>query len=57
MRAGKVDLLFILDGNPVYDAPAELGFADALMKSNVPMRVHFGLYNDETGRTLPLAYE
>ena len=28
MRAGKVDLLVILGGNPVYDAPADLGFAD-----------------------------
>ncbi len=50
MRAGKVDLLFILGGNPAYDAPAELGFADALMKSSIPMRVHLGLYNDETGQ-------
>src|SRR5262249_40093516 len=28
MRAGKVDLLFILGGNPAYDSPADLGFAD-----------------------------
>ncbi len=49
MRAGKVDMLFILGGNPAYDAPAELGFADALMNSNIPTRVHLGLYNDETG--------
>ena len=27
MRAGKVDLLVILGGNPVYDAPADLDFA------------------------------
>ena len=27
MRAGKVDMLFILGGNPAYDAPADLGFA------------------------------
>ncbi len=27
MRAGNVDLLVIMGGNPVYDAPADLGFA------------------------------
>jgi MoCo/4Fe-4S cofactor protein with predicted Tat translocation signal len=48
MRAGKVDLLVILGGNPVYDAPADLGFADALKNSSVPLRVHLGLYQDET---------
>jgi molybdopterin-containing oxidoreductase family iron-sulfur binding subunit len=48
MRAGKVDLLFILGGNPVYDAPADLGFADALKDSNIPQRVHLGLYQNET---------
>src|SRR6266699_4431939 len=30
MREGKVDLLFIIGGNPAYDAPADFGFADAL---------------------------
>jgi len=30
IRAGKVDLLLILGGNPAYDAPAELEFASAL---------------------------
>ena len=48
MRAGKVDMLFILGGNPAYDAPADLGFADALKTTNIPMRVHLGLYQDET---------
>ena len=48
MRAGKVDLLVILDGNPVYDAPADLGFADALKNTKIPLRVHLGLYQDET---------
>jgi MoCo/4Fe-4S cofactor protein with predicted Tat translocation signal len=48
MRAGKVDLLIILGGNPVYDAPADFGFADALKNSNIPLRVHLGLFNDET---------
>jgi molybdopterin-containing oxidoreductase family iron-sulfur binding subunit len=48
MRAGKVDMLFILGGNPAYDAPADLGFADALKNTNIPMRVHLGIYQDET---------
>jgi MoCo/4Fe-4S cofactor protein with predicted Tat translocation signal len=48
MRAGKVDLLVILGGNPAYDAPFDLDFADALKSSKVPMRVHLGLYQDET---------
>ncbi|HEY4054527.1 MAG TPA: TAT-variant-translocated molybdopterin oxidoreductase [Terriglobales bacterium] len=48
MRAGKVDLLVILGGNPVYDAPADFGFADALKNTNIPIRVHLGLQNDET---------
>jgi MoCo/4Fe-4S cofactor protein with predicted Tat translocation signal len=48
MRAGKVDMLFILGGNPAYDAPADFGFADALKNSNVQLRVHLGLYQDET---------
>ncbi|HEY8670708.1 MAG TPA: TAT-variant-translocated molybdopterin oxidoreductase [Terriglobales bacterium] len=48
MRAGKVDLLVVLGANPVYDAPADFGFADALKNSNIPLRLHLGLYNDET---------
>ncbi|HXM61336.1 MAG TPA: TAT-variant-translocated molybdopterin oxidoreductase [Terriglobales bacterium] len=48
MRAGKVDMLFIMGGNPAYDAPADLNFADALKNTNIPMRVHLGLYQDET---------
>jgi MoCo/4Fe-4S cofactor protein with predicted Tat translocation signal len=48
MRAGKVDLLIIMGGNPAYDAPAELDFANALKNTNIPLRVHLGLYQDET---------
>jgi molybdopterin-containing oxidoreductase family iron-sulfur binding subunit len=46
MGQGKVDLLVILGGNPVFTAPADLRFADALAK--VGLRVHSGLYDDET---------
>src|SRR5579864_1548397 len=48
MQAGKVDLLIVLGGNPVYDAPADLNFADVLKSGKVPVRVHHGLYQDET---------
>jgi len=48
MRAGKVDILIILGGNPAYDAPADLGFADALKNTKIPIRVHHGLYQNET---------
>jgi len=48
MNAGKVDLLVILGGNPSYDAPADLNFADALKSGRVPLRVHHGLYQNET---------
>ena len=48
MNAGKVDLLIILGGNPAYDAPADLNFADALKNGKTPLRVHYGLYQNET---------
>jgi MoCo/4Fe-4S cofactor protein with predicted Tat translocation signal len=48
MNARKVDLLIILGGNPAYDAPADLNFADALKSGKVPLRVHHGLYQNET---------
>ncbi|MGP8093618.1 MAG: TAT-variant-translocated molybdopterin oxidoreductase [Candidatus Sulfotelmatobacter sp.] len=48
MGGGKVDLLIILGGNPAYDAPADLNFADALKNGKVPLRVHHGLYQNET---------
>jgi MoCo/4Fe-4S cofactor protein with predicted Tat translocation signal len=48
MRSGKVDMLVILGGNPAYDSPADLGFADALKNTNIPVRIHHGLYQDET---------
>ena len=47
MNAGQVELLVMLDVNPVYDAPVDLEFTAALDK--VPTRVHHGLYYDETG--------
>lgn len=46
MNAGQVSMLVILGGNPVYYAPADLQFEQALQK--VAFRVHMGLYADET---------
>ena len=46
MRSGSVEVLVISGANPVYDAPADLGFAEAL--EHVPTRIHHGLYDDET---------
>ncbi|MCP3958984.1 MAG: 4Fe-4S dicluster domain-containing protein [bacterium] len=46
MNGDAVDTLVILGGNPVYDAPADLGFADALAK--VKHSIHLSSYFDET---------
>ncbi len=46
MRAGGVELLLMFGGNPVYSAPSDFNFADAL--TNVPTRVHANIYEDET---------
>jgi molybdopterin-containing oxidoreductase family iron-sulfur binding subunit len=46
MNAGKVQVLLILGGNPVFDAPADLDVASAMGK--VPLRVHHGTYQNET---------
>ncbi|HEY7186862.1 MAG TPA: TAT-variant-translocated molybdopterin oxidoreductase [Vicinamibacterales bacterium] len=47
MNAGTVNILVILGGNPVYTAPADLRFDEAIRK--VGLGVHLGLYHDETG--------
>jgi len=46
MNDGKVDLLIIMGSNPVYAAPVNFGFADAMNK--VPLRIQHSLYHDET---------
>jgi len=48
MRAGDLRTLIVLGGNPVYDAPADLGFAEAL--EQVPEVVHLSSHRDETSR-------
>ncbi len=46
MNAGKVDTLLILGGNPVYNAPGDLKFAEAMKK--VATSIHLSRYRDET---------
>jgi molybdopterin-containing oxidoreductase family iron-sulfur binding subunit len=46
LAAGRVETLLILGGNPVYNAPADLGFREALQKA--ALRIHLSLYEDET---------
>ncbi|HJV83899.1 MAG TPA: 4Fe-4S dicluster domain-containing protein [Noviherbaspirillum sp.] len=49
MRAGAVRSLVMIDTNPVYDAPPDIGFDEALRK--LPFSAHLGLYRDETARS------
>ena len=48
-----VETLLILGGNPVYDAPADLGFPALL--AGVPVSAHLSLYDDETSQPVQLA--
>ena len=48
LDAGRVDLLLILGGNPVYDAPADLAFVDRLQKAVVA--VHLTSHENETSQ-------
>jgi len=48
LNAGKVDWLIILNANPIYTAPADLGFASAFNKANIV--AHLGSHLDETGQ-------
>ena len=47
MKAGKVDWLVILNANPVYTAPVDLQFEEALGK--VKTTAHLGSHLNETG--------
>ncbi|MBK1878043.1 TAT-variant-translocated molybdopterin oxidoreductase [Pelagicoccus mobilis] len=46
IKAGSVESLVVLGGNPVYNAPADLDFAELIGKVGEVIRV--GYYNDET---------
>lgn len=46
INAGEVHTLLIVGANPIYNAPADFKFAEALLKVN--QRIHLSLYEDET---------
>ena len=46
MNAGTVSLLLVLGGNPVYTAPSDLKFAEAM--DRVPLRASLNQFHDET---------
>ena len=46
LNGGQVELLVIIDGNPAYTAPADLGFGEAMKKAK--QSVYLGYYADET---------
>jgi len=58
LNAGKIQTLVILDSNPVYTAPADLKFAEAMAKAK--HRIHLGHRDDATGQKstwhLPMAH-
>ncbi len=58
MDADNVRILLMLDTNPLFSAPADLEFAGRLEK--VPLSIHLGLHEDETGRAgtwhVPMAH-
>lgn len=45
--AGRVRMLVILGGNPVYNTPADLKFTEDRLK-DIPFRIHLSEYLDET---------
>ena len=46
IREGSIETLFVIDTNPVFDAPADLNFLEVL--NAVPLSIHYGLYVNET---------
>jgi MoCo/4Fe-4S cofactor protein with predicted Tat translocation signal len=46
--SGRVKMLVILGGNPVYDTPADLKLTFERVNNNVPLRIHVGTHFDET---------
>jgi molybdopterin-containing oxidoreductase family iron-sulfur binding subunit len=59
MGRGEVKTLVLLGVNPVYDAPADLGFAELLFNPD-NTKIHLGTHVDESGRLaqwhLPMAH-
>ncbi len=46
--AGRVKMLVMLGGNPVYSSPADLKLNFDRVNEKVPTRIHLGMYFDET---------
>ena len=46
LNGGKIKRVFILGGNPVFDAPQDLKFAEALAKAD--LSAHVSIYKNET---------
>ena len=46
--AGRVKMLIVLGGNPVYTTPADLKLSGEKIKEKIPVCVHLGEYFDET---------
>ncbi|MFN3374381.1 MAG: molybdopterin oxidoreductase, partial [Chloroflexus sp.] len=46
MAAGRVETLIMIGGNPVYNAPGDLRFADRM--ATVPLTIHLSQFVDET---------
>ncbi|MCA8961269.1 MAG: TAT-variant-translocated molybdopterin oxidoreductase, partial [Planctomycetes bacterium] len=59
LESGRVEYLVILGGNPVYDAPVDLGFAQSIAKAT-KASIHLSLYRDETSEAatwhVPMAH-
>ncbi len=59
IEGGKVEALLVLGGNPVYNAPADMDFANYL--GRIPFTVHLSPYEDETSYAclwhVPAAHE
>ncbi|MEO8204696.1 MAG: TAT-variant-translocated molybdopterin oxidoreductase [Chthoniobacterales bacterium] len=49
LKAGRITSLFILGGNPVYNAPANLNFGE-LLKDTLANTVRLGFFEDETSQ-------
>lgn len=47
-KLNKVQTLVVLDGNPAYDAPANLNWAE--LQAQIPQVIRFGYYFDETSK-------
>jgi len=58
LKSGAIETLIVLDRNPLFDAPGELGLKEALPR--IPFTVHLGQHNDETAALcrwhLPLSH-